>query len=133
VMEALRQSSAEDFVNNLPNGIHHMVAERGATFSTGERQLISFARAIAHKPRLLVLDEATANIDSDTEALIQTSIERISEGKTAIFIAHRLSTIRNCDVIYCLKDGSVFEQGTHDELLEKNGLYASLIHAGSEM
>ena len=132
VMEALRLSCANEFVSRLPGGLNHMVAERGATFSTGERQLISFARAIAHKPRILVLDEATANIDSETEALIQTSIERISKDKTAVFIAHRLSTIRNCDRIYYLESGTTAECGTHEELLQLNGRYAALIRAGAE-
>ena len=132
VITALRLSCAENFVNSLPGGINHIVAERGATFSTGERQLISFARAIAHKPRILVLDEATANIDSDTESLIQTSIDRISEGKTAIFIAHRLSTIQNCDCIYYLANGSVSESGTHEALMKQNGLYAKLIRTSDQ-
>ena len=106
-----------------------MVAERGSTVSTGERQLISFARAIAHKPRVLVLDEATANIDSETEALIQTSIDRISDGKTSLFIAHRLSTIRSADHILVLDSGKVVEQGTHESLMAQNGFYRKLYEA----
>lgn len=132
VMEAIRLACAEEFVDRLPGKLNHMVAERGATFSTGERQLISFARAIAHKPRVLVLDEATANIDSETEQLIQTSIEHISEGKTSLFIAHRLSTIRNCDRIYFLENGNVAECGTHDELMTLNNRYAALVRAGGD-
>jgi ATP-binding cassette subfamily B protein len=127
VIAALEKSCALDFVNGLKDGIHHMVAERGATFSTGERQLISFARAIAHDPRILVLDEATANIDSATESVIQRSIQQISEGRTAVFIAHRLSTIRNADCIYYLDRGAVAESGSHDALMALHGKYYDLV------
>ena len=127
VEAALTKSCALDFVNGLQGGIHHMVAERGATFSTGERQLISFARAIAHDPKILVLDEATANIDSATEAVIQKSIQQISEGRTAVFIAHRLSTIRNADCIYYLEGGVVAEKGSHEELMDRKGKYYALV------
>ena len=124
---ALTKSCALDFVSGLQGGIHHMVAERGATFSTGERQLISFARAIAHDPKILVLDEATANIDSATEAVIQKSIQQISEGRTAVFIAHRLSTIRNADCIYYLDGGVVAEKGSHEALMALKGKYYALV------
>ena len=127
IIAALEKSCALDFVNGLQDGIHHMVAERGSTFSTGERQLISFARAIAHDPRILVLDEATANIDSATESVIQRSIQQISDGRTAVFIAHRLSTIRNADCIYYLDRGVVSECGSHDELMARRGKYYDLV------
>ncbi len=132
VADALRQSMALEFVMDQPGGLHADVTERGTTFSTGERQLLSFARAIAHRPAILVLDEATANIDSHTEARIQTSIERISEGRTSIFIAHRLSTVRGCDRIYALQDGGIVEQGSHEELMCHNGLYRRLYLAQFE-
>ena len=127
VERALEKSCAMEFVRGLPDGLQHTVAERGATFSTGERQLLSFARAIAHDPRILVLDEATANIDSNTEALIQKSIQEISAGRTSIYIAHRLSTIRGCDQIYYLDHGNIVERGTHDELMAKRGRYYELV------
>lgn len=127
VRRAVELAHADTFVDALPGGMDHEVAERGATFSTGERQLLSFARAIAHDPRVLVLDEATANIDSNTEALIQDSIASISRGRTSIFIAHRLSTIRACDMIYYLEKGVVAECGNHDELMALNGRYRRLV------
>ncbi len=124
-IEAARFVSA-DFVEAFPDGYATEVKERGATLSVGERQLLSFARAVAFDPRILVLDEATASIDSHTENLIQSSLHKIMEGRTSIVIAHRLSTIRESSKIIVLHHGSVVEEGTHKELLAAGGLYAAL-------
>ncbi len=124
-IEAARFVNA-DFVEELPDGYHTEVKERGVTLSVGERQLLSFARAVAFDPSILVLDEATASIDSHTEHLIQNSLRKIMRGRTSIVIAHRLSTIREADNIIVLHQGTLLEQGTHDELLEHDGLYAAL-------
>ncbi len=115
-----------DFVEDLPDGYHAEVKERGVTLSVGQRQLISFARAVAFDPRILVLDEATASIDSHTEALVQRSLAKIMAGRTSIVIAHRLSTIRAADKILVISKGRIVEQGNHDELMAHNGLYAAL-------
>jgi ATP-binding cassette subfamily B multidrug efflux pump len=115
-----------DFVEDLPGGYQTEVKERGATLSVGERQLLSFARAVAFDPKILVLDEATASIDSETEHVIQSSLERIMEGRTSLVIAHRLSTIRSADRILVIHHGRLVEEGTHEELLAIGGLYAAL-------
>jgi len=124
-IEAARFVNA-DFVEALPDGYHTEVKERGVTLSVGERQLLSFARAVAFDPKILVLDEATASIDSHTEHLIQNSLRKIMQGRTSIVIAHRLSTIREADNIIVLHQGKLLEQGTHNELLQLDGLYAAL-------
>ena len=129
VNEALELSCANEFIDELPLGMLEPVRERGSTFSAGQRQLLSFARAIAHDPAILVLDEATSNIDTNTELLIQQSIENISANRTTLIIAHRLSTIRNADKIILLRKGKLVEMGNHDELLQKNGYYKELYQA----
>jgi ATP-binding cassette subfamily B protein len=111
------------FVDSLPGKLGTMLAPNGANLSAGQRQLISFARAIYHRPTLLLLDEATSNIDSDTEKLIQEAVVKIMSGRTSIVIAHRLSTIRNAAKILVLEGGQVVEEGTHESLMEKKGLY----------
>lgn len=114
---------ADRFINALPNGYQQDVTERGSTFSTGQRQLVAFARTMATDPKILVLDEATANIDTETEIAIQAGLERMRKGRTTIAIAHRLSTIQDADQILVLHHGEIVERGTHQELLAERGLY----------
>ncbi|MGT2865803.1 ABC transporter ATP-binding protein [Streptococcus fryi] len=114
---------ADQFIQGLPDGYDQAVTERGTSFSTGQRQLLAFARTIARSPKILILDEATANIDSETEQLVQHSLEKMRQGRTTIAIAHRLSTIQDANCIYVLKKGQIIESGTHEELLERQGTY----------
>ncbi len=118
--------NASKFIDKLPNKMNEIVRERGNNFSLGQRQLISFARTIAHKPNVLILDEATANIDTETEVLIQDSLEKIMRDGTVIVVAHRLSTIQHSDRIYVFSNGRIIEEGTHQELLNKKGRYYKL-------
>ncbi|MBI4199478.1 MAG: ABC transporter ATP-binding protein [Chloroflexi bacterium] len=126
VMEAARAVGAHDFILRLEQGYHTMLRERGGNLSMGQRQLISFARAVLANPRILVLDEATANIDSFTEAMIQRALGRLLAHRTALIIAHRLSTVRNADLIVVLDQGRITDMGTHEELLGRCALYARL-------
>ncbi|NLC69236.1 MAG: ABC transporter ATP-binding protein [Clostridiaceae bacterium] len=126
IVTAAKLVCADKFIESLPGKYDEEVKERGCTFSAGQRQLISFAKAVAFKPSVFVLDEATANIDTETEAAIQGAMANISGGSTTIIIAHRLSTIRNADKIIVVDDGRIQEIGTHDELLEKGGIYRQL-------
>ncbi|MCH8062572.1 MAG: ABC transporter ATP-binding protein [Chloroflexi bacterium] len=128
MIEAAKAVGAHDFIMEMEEGYDTYLAERGVNLSLGQRQLISFARAIVADPRILILDEATANIDSYTEMLIQKALVKLLKGRTAIVIAHRLSTIRGADKIVVLDLGEIVEVGTHDELLEKGGLYSHLYH-----
>jgi ABC-type multidrug transport system fused ATPase/permease subunit len=126
VRDAARAANAHDFIERLPEGYATDVGERGGLLSLGQRQLISIARAILADPRILILDEATASVDTRTEALIQKALDRLLEGRTSFVIAHRLSTVRNADVIIVLDQGRVVEQGSHKQLLAQKGLYAEL-------
>jgi len=126
VINAARQANAHDFIDRLPDGYHTRVLEGGVNLSQGQRQLLSIARALLTDPGVLILDEATANIDSVTEALLQDAIARMLKGRTAVVIAHRLSTVRNADLVFVIDEGRIVEQGTHKSLLEQNGLYAQL-------
>jgi len=123
---AARIVNAEQFIDELPGKFNEPVAERGATLSAGQRQLLSFARALVFKPKILVLDEATANIDTHTERLIQDAIEKLLEGRTSIVVAHRLSTIRKANEIIVMHKGRIIERGIHDELLSSGGYYTRL-------
>ena len=126
VKKAAEYVNASRFIEKLPGAYKEPVTERGATFSAGERQLLSFARTLAHKPSILVMDEATANIDTETEILIQEALEKLMEGRTTIMVAHRLSTIQHADCIMVMHKGKIREQGTHQELLAQDGIYKKL-------
>ena len=128
--EEIRQAAAfvdvADFIESLPGGYDHPVTERGSTLSTGQRQLLSFARTIAAQPKILILDEATANIDQETEEMIQNSLKKMRPGRTTIAIAHRLSTIQDADCIYVLDKGKIIESGNHDQLIALGGTYKKM-------
>lgn len=126
VLEACRYVNADKLIDKLPKGLDEEVRERGSNFSAGQRQLISFARTIIHKPEIMILDEATANIDTETEVLIQDSLEKLMNIGTLLIVAHRLSTIRNADNIIYLSHGEIIEQGSHAELLKQQGRYYEL-------
>ena len=126
VIDAVKYVNADRFIERLPGAYDHKVLERGSNFSAGERQLISFARTVIHKPNIMILDEATANIDTETEVLIQESLEKMMNVGTMLIVAHRLSTIQHADKIIVLKKGEIVEEGNHQELLKKKGLYYSL-------
>jgi ATP-binding cassette subfamily B protein len=136
MIEAAQAVHAHDFISRLPQGYQTMLSDGAANISSGQRQLISFARVIAHNPQVVILDEATSSIDTETEHLIQLGIKRVMAGRTSFVIAHRLSTIRNADRIMVLSGGVLAEAGTHDELIAHNGLYAGLYrlqYSASEM
>ncbi|MEI7988071.1 MAG: ABC transporter ATP-binding protein [Chloroflexota bacterium] len=126
VEAAAQAANAHDFIVRLPQGYQTQVGERGTMLSQGQRQLISIARAVLADPRILILDEATASVDTRTEALIQKALNQLLKGRTSFVIAHRLSTVRNADLVIVVNDGSIVERGTHTELLAKGGLYADL-------
>ncbi|MCY3914154.1 MAG: ABC transporter ATP-binding protein [Chloroflexi bacterium] len=126
IIDAAQATGAHAFISRLPDGYDTVLEERGGNLSVGQRQLISFARAVARDPRILILDEATANVDTETELHIQQALHRLLRGRTSVVIAHRLSTVRNADRILVFDDGRLVEQGTHEELLARRGLYHSL-------
>src|SRR5277367_4578137 len=128
--DRIRQAAGDvnllDYIEELPGGFEEPVRERGATLSTGRKQLINFARALAHDPKILILDEATSSVDTDTELLVRSALERMVDGRTSVVIAHRLSTVQRADVILVMHKGQLREMGTHQELLARRGLYYKL-------
>ncbi len=126
VKRAAHVVNADTFIEKMPEGYDSPVTERGSTLSAGQRQLLSFARTLAYDPAILVLDEATANIDTETEALITNALSKLMEGRTTIMVAHRLSTIQHADRIIVMHQGCIKESGSHQELLTQNGLYKKL-------
>ena len=129
VEKVLEMIGAKKFVKDYPDGINTKLEYLGSNLSTGEKQLISFARILLRNPAILILDEATANIDTETEILIQNALKVLAAGRTTFVVAHRLSTIRYADNIYVLDDGKIVESGTHDELYNKNGKYRAMYEA----
>jgi len=133
VISAAKAANAHDFIINFPDGYDTMVGERGVGLSGGEKQRISIARAILKNPRILILDEATSSVDTETESLIQKAIDRLVEGRTTFAIAHRLSTLKKADMLLILEKGKIAEMGSHNELLENNGLYKRLVDMQAEL
>ena len=131
--QILRVTNLYQFVSNLPDGLGYMVGERGKNLSSGQRQLLSFARALVGKPRILVLDEATSSVDPETEALVRDALGNIVAGQTTLIIAHRLSTVRHASQIFVLNKGKIVEQGTHEELMALRGIYYRLIRLQEKM
>ncbi|MEY4605028.1 MAG: hypothetical protein RIT43_2320, partial [Bacteroidota bacterium] len=126
VVKAAKAVGAHEFIEQLPDGYDYVVGERGGVLSTGQRQLIAFIRASVYDPQILILDEATSSIDSESEELIIKATERLTEGRTSIVIAHRLSTIQNADRIFVLDKGRIVESGRHNDLISLGGYYANL-------
>jgi len=128
IVAAAKLANADEFIVKMPHGYDSTVGERGDTLSGGQRQRIGIARALIRKSPILILDEPTAALDTESEQLVVEGLERLMKGRTVIMIAHRLSTIRDADTIIVLKDGVVAEQGSHDELVARGGVYAELYH-----
>jgi ABC-type multidrug transport system fused ATPase/permease subunit len=132
VLKAASATGMKVFIDKLPNGLHYQVMERGSLLSTGQRQLISFLRAYLYNPSIMILDEATSSIDSESEQLIQIASEKLTANRTSIIIAHRLRTIKSADKILVLDKGKLMESGNHDELMLNKGIYFELNHSHAE-
>ena len=126
VWQACRYVNADGFIRKLDGGLDETVREQGNNFSAGQRQLLSFARTILHKPSVMILDEATSALDTESEKLVQEALDNLMKNRTSIVIAHRLSTIKNADLICVFHEGEIVERGTHEELLSLNGIYTKL-------
>ena len=129
VEAAIKTVGIQHFVDSLPHGLATVIDEDSDNISAGEKQLLTIARAMVADPPMMILDEATSNVDTRTEQLIQDAFSKLTKGRTSFVIAHRLSTIRNADLILVMKDGNIIEQGKHDELLKLNGFYAELYNS----
>ena len=129
VIEAAKAAHADHFIRTLPNGYDMLIDEEAGNISQGQKQLLTIARVILTNPRILILDEATSSIDTRTEQQIQSAMDNLMKGRTSFIIAHRLSTIKNADLILVMNQGDIIEQGTHEELLEKDGFYANLYNS----
>jgi ABC-type multidrug transport system fused ATPase/permease subunit len=127
IIEAAKNANAWEFIQGFPNGLETQVGDRGIQLSGGQKQRIAIARAILKDPSILILDEATSSLDSESERLVQDALNNLMKGRTSIVIAHRLSTIKLADKILVLKEGKIVEQGTHDSLIGENGFYAHLV------
>ena len=132
VVAAAKIANAHEFILQMPEGYATNIGDRGGKLSGGQRQRIAIARAVLKNPPVLILDEATSSVDTRTEIRIQKAMDNLMKGRTSFIIAHRLSTIRDADLILVMKDGDIIEQGTHEELLEKNGFYAKLYNSQFE-
>ena len=132
VIEAAKAAHVHHFIKTLPDGYNMVLNEEGTNVSQGQKQLLTIARAILADPKILILDEATSSVDTRTETRIQKAMDNLMKGRTSFVIAHRLSTIRDADLILVMKDGDIVEQGTHEELLLKNGFYAELYNSQFE-
>jgi ATP-binding cassette subfamily B protein len=129
IMAAAQAAHVDHFINTLPDGYDTVISETADTISAGEKQLLTIARAVLADAPMLILDEATSSVDTRTEALIQSAMDKLSHGRTSFVIAHRLSTIKSADTILVIRDGNIVEQGTHPQLLKKNGYYAELYNS----